>query len=298
MLAGIFRVGLWLARWPNQTNALRIASWAAAILQWLNADAVKVTRTNLQTCLPDLEAKELETLCRQSLTHMVLLVFEFSQLNHWSEDKLLGQITSVSGKPLLDQAYAEGRGVLLLVPHFGNWELLCAFLGAHYNFAALYDPPKIASFEHVIIGARKRFRGEFFAIDTAGMRGLLRVLKQGKLVAILPDQVPDRNSGVYVDFFNQPALTMTLPHRLIAKNQPAVLIGSVERLVSDHGFTYQLRFEAFSEELASSDPATCATLINQKIEQVVQRAPAQYQWEYKRFKRPADWREENIYRRQ
>jgi KDO2-lipid IV(A) lauroyltransferase len=298
VLASIFRVGLWLARLPNQRTALAIARWAAAILQWVNADAAKVTRTNLQTCFPELEAGQLDALCRQSLIHMVLLVFEFAQLNHWSEEKLLGQIDSVAGKSLLDEAYAAGRGVVLLVPHFGNWELLCAFLGAHYNFAALYDPPKIASIERVIIGARKRFQGEFFAIDTSGMRGLLRVLKQGKLVAILPDQVPDRNAGVYVDFFNQPALTMTLPHRLIAKNQPAVLLGSVQRLVNDEGFTYQLRFEAISEELATSDPETCARMINQSIEQVVQRAPAQYQWEYKRFKRPAGWREGNIYRRQ
>ena len=298
MLGVLFRVGLWLARIPNQRNALRIARRVAAILQWVSADAAKVTRTNLQACFPDLETDELDALCRQSLVHLVLMAFEFAQLNHWSEEKLLGQIASISGKSLLDNAYAEGRGVILLVPHFGNWELLCAFLGAHYNFAALYGPPKIPSIESVIVGARKRFRGEFFAIDTSGMRGLLRVLKQGKLVAILPDQVPDRNAGVYVEFFNQPALTMTLPHRLIARNNPAVLLGSVQRLVTEAGFSYQLKFESLSSELASSDPETCATLINQSIEQVILRDPAQYQWEYKRFKRPADWREENIYRRQ
>jgi KDO2-lipid IV(A) lauroyltransferase len=130
VLASIFRVGLWLARLPNQRTALAIARWAAAILQWVNADAAKVTRTNLQTCFPELEAGQLDALCRQSLIHMVLLVFEFAQLNHWSEEKLLGQIDSVAGKSLLDEAYAAGRGVVLLVPHFGNWELLCAFLGA------------------------------------------------------------------------------------------------------------------------------------------------------------------------
>lgn len=298
MAARVFRAGMWVVQWLNQASVMRVSAWIAALLRLFNTEATQVTRTNLQTCFADLTAPEIESLCQQSLQQMVILFFEFAQLAHWPEQKLLGQILSVRGKDLLDQAYADGHGVLLLVPHFGNWELLCAFLGAHYSFAALYDPPKIASFEDVILDARRRFRGEFFAIDTAGMRGMLRVLKQGKLVALLPDQVPDRNAGVHADFFGQPALTMTLTHRLITKNRPSVLMGSVERVPVDKGFAYKIRIDAMPEELYRSDPETCARILNQRIEEIVRRAPAQYQWEYKRFKRPPQRGKMNIYRRQ
>ena len=298
MVAWVFRSGMWIAQWLNQASVLRVAGWIAVLLHKSNAEPTQVTRTNLQTCFPELSACEIEALCQRSLQQMAILFFEFAQLAHWPEKKLLGQVLSVQGKDLLDQAYADGHGVLLLVPHFGNWELLCAFLGAHYNFAALYDPPKIASFEAVILDARRRFRGEFFAIDTAGMRGMLRVLKQGKLVALLPDQVPDRNAGVHVDFFGHPALTMTLPHRLITKNKPAVLLGSVERIADARGFAYKIRFEPMPQDLRLSDQDTCAKVVNQSIESVVRRAPEQYQWEYKRFKRPPQLGRKNIYRRQ
>lgn len=297
-MATIFRLGLWLAQFANQRVALGLSRRIAGLLLLCRTDVAHVTRTNLATCFPEHDAQALHELCRESLTQLVLLFFEFAQLAHWSKTKLLDQIVDIQGKALLDAAYQSERGVVLLVPHFGNWELLCAFLGAHYSYAALYDPPKIAAFEAVILGARSRFSGDFFAIDTAGMRNLLRVLKGGKLVAILPDQVPQRNAGVYADFFATPALTMTLTHRLISKNQAVPLVGSVERVTSELGFSYRLCFETIDADLTQTDAATCAQIINGAIERVVRRAPAQYQWEYKRFKRPAGIDHTNIYRRQ
>jgi len=272
--------------------------WLGAAAYRLNIDAARVTRTNLATCLPHMSHDERETLCRNRLTHMMLLFFEFAQLAHWPQDKLLAQIREVQGKDLLDQAYDSGRGVLLLVPHFGNWEVFCAFLGVNYRFAALYDPPKIQSLETVILQARQRFRATLYAIDTGGMRGLLRALHQGELVGILPDQVPERSAGVYADFFGRPALTMTLIPRLIAKHRPEVLIGSVERVPDANGFSYRVRVERPLAEVDGVDRAACNAVVNRCIERIVERAPEQYQWEYKRFKRPPNEGLGNIYRRQ
>jgi Kdo2-lipid IVA lauroyltransferase/acyltransferase len=289
---------LWLAHLPHQKITLMLASCIATIIDKLDTDAAQTTRINLQTCFPDLSAAQIAKLRRESLTQMTLLFFEFAQLAHYSKERLLGQISSVEGQSLLDEAAASGEGVLLLVPHFGNWEIFCAFLGHFYGFAALYDPPKIASLEPMILKARERFNGELFAIDTAGMRNLLRVLKQGKLVAILPDQVPERNAGVYADFFGQPALTMNLIHRLVHKHPRKVLMASVERVFNDAGYSYKICIEPAVGDMSGEDVAVSAKILNQSIEQVVKRAPAQYQWAYKRFKRPPQKGVGNIYRRQ
>jgi len=297
-MLGLLRFGLWLARLPGQATALNISRWVAAVLYRLNVDVVGIARINIASCLPQLSESERESLCRERLTQMVLLFFEFAQLAHWSEHKLLDQIHDMQGKALLDEAYASGRGVVLLVPHLGNWELFCAFLGAHYNFAALYAPPKLASLESLMLNARQRFRGELFPIDTGGMRSLLRVLKQGKLVAILPDQVPERSAGVYADFFGQPALTMTLIHRLLNKNDPVVLMGTVERVMQASGFGYKVCVERLVDDIEGADAQTCCAVMNKSIERAVLRAPDQYQWEYKRFKRPPVKGVGDRYRRQ
>ncbi len=273
IMSQIVRFGLWLAQLPSPRLATRLAASAARLLLLMDSDSAKISRVNIQLCFPELSEREVSALVRESLADMVLLVFEFAQMTYRSEQELMAQILSVEGEDLLKQAFDSKRGVLLLVPHFGNWELLCAFLGLNYSVAALYAPPKVAALEPVILATRERFGGELFAIDTAGMRSILRVLKQGKLVAILPDQVPDRNAGVYADFFGHPALTMSLVHRLIDKNAPDVIIGSVQRKKSDDGYGYVARFETLADSIEGQDAQGCAEVLNRSIERVVRRAP-------------------------
>ncbi len=292
----MLRGALSIASRLSARSTFRLARGFARLNLVFNSKTAQVTRTNLATCFPDLDDETQKAYCRESLVHMGLLFFEFAQLANWPAERLLRQITEVEGKALADEAYAREDGVLLLVPHFGNWELLCAYLGARYQFAALYDPPKVASTGPVILEARQRFEGELYPIDTGGMRSLLRAIRDGKLIAVLPDQVPDRNAGVYAPFFGQPALTMTLVHRLMQSNKAAVLMGSVERRLHDAGIDYVLRFETLDESLSGSSPEEAAVSINAAIEKVVRRAPEQYQWEYKRFKRPPQLGKHNIYR--
>jgi len=294
----LFRSGLWLAQWLSASAALRASGWLAALLYRLNSDVAQVTKANLAVCFPGLSAAQHAQLCRRSLQNMVMLFFEFAQLAHWQRERLLGQITDVQGKALLDDLFARQQGALILVPHFGNWELFCAFLGHHYRFAALYDPPKISSLEPVILKARERFQGELFAIDAGGMRKLLRSLQKGALVALLPDQVPDREQGVYAPFFEQAALTMTLAHRLAQKSDHRVVMASIERRVDDQGYHYRLVIEPLVEPTEGLDAEQFAAVMNRSIERLVERAPEQYQWEYKRFKRPPQGGKNNIYRRQ
>lgn len=298
IMSQIVRFGLWLAQLPSPRLATRLSAAAARILLLIDSDSARFSRINIQLCFPELSDSEVRALVKASLTDMVLLVFEFAQMAYRSEQELLAQILSVEGEDLLKQSYERERGVLLLVPHFGNWELLCAFLGLNYSVAALYAPPKVAALEPAILATRERFGGELFAIDTAGMRSILRVLKQGKLVAILPDQVPDRSAGVYADFFGHPALTMSLVHRLIDKTAPDVIVGSVQRKKSDDGYGYVARFESLVDSIEGLDAQGCAEVLNRTIEQVIRRAPEQYQWEYKRFKRPPGGGRDNLYRRQ
>jgi KDO2-lipid IV(A) lauroyltransferase len=268
------------------------------VLRQVNAESADVIRANLRQCFPDCSPQETEQLMERRLVHMALLFFEFAHLRYWNTDRLLQQIKAINGGDMLTQALRNPQGVLLLVPHFGNWEILCAHLGHHYKLGALYDPPKLRGLEAAIIAARQRHNGRMFRIDAGGMRGLLKFMGQGKVVAVLPDQVPDRSAGVYVPFFGQPALTMTLTHRLISKHNPTVLLGSVRRSNLAEGLAYTISFEALPETVYSADPETCVATINTEIERVVRQAPEQYQWEYKRFKRPPGALGTNIYRRQ
>lgn len=294
MLAILLRMSLRLAACFSQRQAMTVCLWLARL--WPRTETHAVVTANLRHCFPDWPQEKVDSVTRERLAQVPLLFFEFGQLLYWPPERILGQIYAVHGETLLQDAFADkGSGTLVLVPHFGNWEFLCAFLGHNYSLAALYDPPKQTAFEPVILSARQRYSGKMFAIDVGGMRGIVRELKRGGLVCVLPDQVPDRDAGVYADFFGQQALTMTLTHRLQDRTGARVILGSVLR--REQG-DYELFFEALE---LGADAGESATRINQAIEGVVLRAPAQYQWDYKRFKRPLEHVApgvRNIYRRQ
>ena len=186
------------------------------------------------------------------------------------------------------------RGVMLIVPHVGNWELLSAYLGQNYPLAALYDPPKGRGLESIVVDMRERFGGQMFPLDVGGLRSVLKHFKSGGLVALLPDQVPARNAGVYVKFFGQVALTMNLAHDLITRARPELLTGVVFRHPGG-GYKIEIEKLTIAEDSTREETAQC---INDAIERIVRKAPEQYQWEYKRFKRPPTLGKTSIYRRQ
>ncbi|MEM7000483.1 MAG: lysophospholipid acyltransferase family protein [Pseudomonadota bacterium] len=299
-MANLLSLLLRVVAWLNRGATWVIARLLARLL-YLGSSG-HTTRINLTTCFPGLNEAARQRLALTSLSHTVLLFFEMAQLRFWDQQRLMEGV-SVDGKEYLDRAVAEGNGVLLLVPHLGNWEIMCVFLGLNYQLSALYDRPKVAGVEELILHARQRFGGELHAIDVGGIRSFIKSLKGGAVAAVLPDQVPAYEGGVYAPFFDHPALTMTLPYQLLKRTQATPLLGTVRRVPNPGqafgrtGYSYALSFVPLPG-LDGSDAQATAQSINHAIEQAVIAAPEQYQWEYKRFRRPPEGGKENIYRRQ
>jgi KDO2-lipid IV(A) lauroyltransferase len=263
-------------------SATRMIGNAIGSLSFLlQTRSARNTEANLRHCFPAMRDAQRRSLTQQSLKHTGRLLAEAGITFKWPEEKLKTLIQGVDGFAPLQQALDEHRGILVLAPHFGNWELFALYFG-RYEFMALYDPPKIKSIEVMIRESRERTGATLLPIDAQGVRGVLQALKRGKPVSILPDQVPARSAGVYAPFFNRPALTMTFAHRLIRSTDPLVVLGSCTR--SDEGF--RIAFHEVDEGIHSEDVEKSVTAMNAAIEKLVQKNPAQYQWEYKRFKKP------------
>lgn len=252
-----------------------------SVLYLFKTRSAKNTETNLRYCFPAMRENQRKALARESLKHTGRLFAEAGITFHWPEEKLNELITGVDGFAPLQQALDEHRGILVLVPHFGNWELFALHFG-RYQFLALYDPPKIASIDEMIRSSRQRTGATLLPIDAQGVRGVLQALKRGRPVSILPDQVPTQSAGVYAPFFDRPALTMTFAHRLIRSNDPLVVLGCCTRV----GEGFRIAFHEVDEKINSEDVEESVAAMNASIEKLVRKKPAQYQWEYKRFKRP------------
>ncbi len=189
----------------------------------------------------------------------------------------------VLGRACVEQARGEGRGVLYLTPHLGCFEVSAQVAALWGPITVLYRPPHKAWLA-ALAGARVRPDLRTAPATAAGMRPLLRALRNGEAVGLLPDQAPSAGEGVWVPFFGRPAYTMTLPARLAQLTGARIVLAFAERL--PRGAGYRLHLRALSRQLPQ-DTQQATACINREIETLVRECPQQYLWGYKRYKVPA-----------
>jgi len=185
---------------------------------------------------------------------------------------------------VVEQALAEGKGILYLTPHLGCFEITARYLTRHGPITVMFRPPRKAILAPVIENARATSGLKAVPATLQGVREFVRALKRGEAVGMLPDQVPAQGDGVWVPFFGRHAFTMTLAGKLAAQTRVAVIMTAGERL--PHGKGWRIHYIRLPEPLPA-DPAAQALLINQTMETLIRRFPTQYLWSYKRYKAPA-----------
>lgn len=244
----------------------------------MEARSARVTRANIDLVYGGRDARWRRSLVRQSIHHTAMTLVEAVALWTWPLPRLRALLQDVQGEERLRQA---GTGTLIIIPHYGNWEYLGYYLNIAATLTPLYQRPGSPSLDAALRAARDRLGNRSAAGSIGGLRHVVKALRSGGLVAILPDQVPASNAGVVAPCFGRPTLTMSLVAKLLQKVEAVVVIATATRV--DGGFA--IRVEAVDDAVRDPDAATSAGAMNAAIETVVARHPAQYQWEYKRFRR-------------
>lgn len=264
-------------------GALRGLGSAIGLSMWLlNGRAAKVTRENIALCFPELSPVEQARLARQSLQETAKTAMEAGAIWRHSWAWLQSNIVAMEGDEILRAKLAEGKGVLVLAPHHGNWEVVAPYLASVANLTAMYQPLDNPKMDELVLAGRSKLNITMAPTNRKGVMMLFKALQGGTIVGILPDQVPAPESGGEVaPFMGQPALTMTLVQGLIQRTGCAVCSCYAERVAG--GFKVVV-IEA-DAQIFSQDPLTSVTGLNASVAACVRRAPAQYQWEYKRFRR-------------
>ncbi|MDR7088850.1 lysophospholipid acyltransferase family protein [Cellvibrio fibrivorans] len=264
-------------------GVLRALGSAVGLMMWLlNGRAAKVTRENIALCFPELSPAQQTTLTRQSLQETAKTAMEAGAIwrNSWAW--LQGKIVALEGDEILRAKLAEGKGVLVLAPHHGNWEVVAPYLASVANLTAMYQPLDNPKMDELVLAGRSKLNITMAPTNRKGVMMLFKALQNGTIVGILPDQVPGRDAGGEIaPFFGQPALTMTLVHGLIQRTGCAVCSCYAERVAGG----FKLVVMAADDQIYSEEQFASVTGLNASVAACVRRAPAQYQWEYKRFRR-------------
>jgi KDO2-lipid IV(A) lauroyltransferase len=189
---------------------------------------------------------------------------------------------------VIEAAYAEGQGVLFLTPHLGCFEISAqavanAFSAAQGPLTVLFRPSRQKGLAQVMEASRARPGLETAPTTLAGVRQMIKALRAGRSVGLLPDQVPPEGMGQWVPFFGKPAYTMTLAARLALQTGAKVVLVWGERLSWGRG--YRIHASMLQDELAS-DVDAVVLQINQAMESLILTRPEQYLWGYARYKQP------------
>ena len=202
-------------------------------------------------------------------------------------EKIYALVQECRGWEFVEAAKNNERAIIFVTPHLGCFDIAGRYVESRVPLTALYRSPKIAALEPVMQRGRVRGSATTASASAGGVRVLLKTLKVGGNILILPDQVPapeQGGDGEWADFFGTPAYTMTLLPRLQRASDAVVLFFFAERLADGAG--YRVHILPMPESY-SDDRAIAARQTNAMVETLVSMAPAQYLWSYNRYKRPA-----------
>jgi KDO2-lipid IV(A) lauroyltransferase len=209
-------------------------------------------------------------------------LFELPKIWLRPQEEVMERVAKVSGQAYVDAAWAAGKGILYLTPHLGCFEITAQYLASHRPITVLYRPPR-QDWLQPLYEAGRSANLKIAPADMSGVRALIKALRSGEAIGMLPDQVPGNGEGVWAPFFGRPAYSMTLAARM-ADTGASVLLTYAERL--PYGAGYHVHFLPLSAPLTGTTEEK-VTQLNAEIERVIRACPGQYLWGYNRYKRPA-----------
>jgi len=267
-------------------------------LGWLlyraNGEQARVARVNLAIAYPDMPPEQREKLLRASLRESAITFVEFPRI--WLSQEDLSYRVDNNGLPEeMARLAAQGNGLILAMPHHGNWEMVSSGIDPSLRITGLYRPPRQAFLEPIMTSGRSIARINMVSTSRSGIKALHEALRKNEVVAILPDQVPKAAgaAATAAPFFGRDSLTMVLLGRLAARHQAPVLFTWAERLTDG---SYRMQYFVADEAIRDRDPLIAATALNRAVEKCIEDSPAQYQWAYRRFA-PCTAEQDNPYKK-
>lgn len=253
----------------------------AGIVNFLHITKTSETiRLNIEICFPELDKQQRELITRHAIRNEVQSYMEFFTIWGSTAQKNIARIHHIQGEHYFHEAIEQGKGLVLIVPHFGTWEIMNAWFAQYTQMTIMYKPIKNNEADQFVRAARSREDADLVPTDESGVRQIFKALKQGGTTVILPDHTPDQG-GELIEYFGIPLYSSNLSAKLIQKTKAKALFLYATRN-DQHGF--DMTIEPIDESIYQVSANEGTGIIFKHLEQLVQQHPEHYHWSYKRFK--------------
>lgn len=267
-------------------GTFRFLGW---LFSWLAVPLPPVgglIRKNLRCAFPEKGEKEIFDLSRRCIANLIQTVCELFWFHNRPEkvkEMIDVQPNLAAVAENARKCIAEGRPVILITPHHGNWEFSGMALGLYFGFkmATVVRTPRNPYLSRLITGGRS-VKNVSIIESRGGMMKLVHAMESGSVAGMLVDQnIKARNGGAFVDMFGLPVPVSRFPGTMVLKKNAYIGVGSCIRLPNGH-------FKATMDPLPK--PASEYTSEEEVIqdimkmtENLIRMAPEQYLWLYNRF---------------
>ncbi|GAB2602796.1 lipid A biosynthesis lauroyl acyltransferase [Nitrincola alkalisediminis] len=266
-----------LVRLPYSTQLI-LGKWVGLGLYFLARDRRNVTEVNVRLCFPELNSEQQKQYVRDIFINNGIGIFE-AAMSWWAPDAWFKDRVTLTGTEHLEEALAEGKGVILLGAHFSTLDIGGLLFSYYYPVDAMYRKNNNPLLEDVITQGRLRFFKS--AIERSDIRTVIRNLRKNHIIWYAPDQDFGLHQSVFAPFFGVPAATITATSRMVKLNGSPILMLAQHRTPDNR---YELEIFPILRPFPTGDDVQDATLINAEIEKAIRKDPTQYMWVHRRFK--------------
>lgn len=198
----------------------------------------------------------------------------------------MDRLVRAEGLDKIDRLWKDGRGMLLLTGHIGNWELLAAYMAfkgypLHVIAAPLYD----TRLDRLLVENRRHFGARVIARGANATRKILQALRNNEMIGILIDQDSKTYEGVFVDFMGTEAVTPAGPVFLAMKTSTP-LVAMAIHIEKDYRHVIEVDDEIKLENTGDPkrDVEINAQRCSKAVEKLILRHPTQWIWVHNRWK--------------
>jgi len=239
-----------------------------------------VVLQNLSRSFPDKAYAEIHELAKAFYRHLASLVVDVIKSVSISRQELASRI-HVADVDLLAHYYNQGRPMVALLGHYGNWEglnILPSVLPFRVN--ALYKPLSNALLCRIVRRIRSRFGMQLIPSKKA-VRQLVKAKDEVALNLFIADQFPGSDNGCRVDFLNQPTTLFDGAEKLAKTIDAVVFYVELERKPDDG---WNVHFSLITDNAQETMPGQITQRFAAHLQQTIRKAPAYWLWSHRRWK--------------
>lgn len=264
-------------------KALYIFSdFAFLIVYYVIGYRKKVVIDNLRHAFPEKSEQEILVLSKKFFHHFCDFLIEFAKIIHLSAGQIDKRVSYVNPELLIDY-YNRNKSVVLVLPHYANWEWAANCANKiKLKPIAIYKPLRNKKFDNLILSLRKKWN-----MQAAPMNDVIRVILSHEkekiriVTSYLVDQTPPRRYPFWINFFNRGTPFYTGPAKIAKKfGQPIVYMKMTK---IKRGY-YQVEFYPLFDEPDRYTEEEIINRIVKEIENHVREKPEYWLWSHRRWK--------------